>query len=101
MKKRVSERELNNFMNYFRKALSAILFVFILPVSLFFSAIKHVFQYFGIQTFTIEVILPFIPFIAFLFTIMFLFNGAFWMGFFSEDIHEDKYSPNNSINSDW
>ena len=77
--------EINSFIGYYKKAFIAVVFVFFLPVLVFFSAVQYLFKAFGVEHLTVEAILPLLPFLAFSFVIIFLFNGAFWIGFFSED----------------
>ena len=80
-----SVHEINIFIRYFKKALMAMFFVFFLPIFYLFGMIKYGLEFLKIDIVSVNAILPFLPFAAFLFVVVFLFNGAFWMGFFSEN----------------
>jgi len=83
---------------YLKRIITAMIFVFLLPVYLFFYGLKFGLELLGIGRPSLELLLPFMPFIAFIFVTVFLFNGSFWLGFFSEDSDLD-FSSEDSDNS--
>ncbi len=89
-------RLINGFLY---KAVAAFLLVFALPIFVFAFALELIVKSLSIEQLVITDILLFLPLMAFFLAVIFLFNGAFWMGFFSKEHYPNNRRPVENDNS--